>query len=152
RAMKRAVILLLFAAGCGSSANPGNDGGVGCTTVEGVCLFPPMNPAKRTPCGDVTEFCDKGATAAPNLACLASPKPNPSGPATGRVTGFIHVFSSGPDSKGVSVAFYDAAPLLAGMDIEAAAPLAMVANVQLDPATQRACDLDAHYGCSLPAA
>ena len=62
-----------------------------------------LGGSSRTACGDVTEFCDKTSTAAPNLACLATPKQNPAGPATVTVTGFIHVFSSGPNANGVSV-------------------------------------------------
>jgi len=156
--MKRAIVLCVLVgavAGCGHGSDPGVDGGVGCDNNildAGVCLMPPAAMAKRTPCGDVPDFCDKTGTLTPNLSCLATPKQPGPGPAMVTVTGFVHAFSSGPDSNGVSVAFYDAAPLLAGMDINQVTPIAMVANVQLDPATQRACDLDPRYGCSLPAA
>lgn len=146
--MKRALFLALLACGCGNN-NTGSDGGTGCTTVEDVCLYPPMKTVDRTQCGDVTEFCDKTGVTAPSLGCLTTPK-TPGDAKNVTVTGFVHVFSSGPNSSGVSIAFYDAAPLLAGTDISQVAPLAMVANVMLDPATQRACDADAHFGCTLP--
>ena len=145
--MNRLIVALALVAGCGSNAGT-NDMGSGCTMIEGVCLFAPTTIAVRTPCGDVTEFCDKTANPTPNLACLATPIVPGAGPATVTVTGFVHVFSSGPDSKGVSVAFYDAAALSAGQEITSTSPIAMLANVQLDPATQRACD--AKNGCSLP--
>jgi hypothetical protein len=148
--MKRAVLGALLLVGCGGGSNNGDGGMTGCTTIDGVCLFPPAAVADRTPCGDVTEFCDKTAQPALNLACLATPAMPKPGPATVTATGFVHVFSSGPDSKGISVAFYDAAPLLAGMDIAAATPIAQLSSVMLDPTTQRACDSDPKNGCALP--
>jgi hypothetical protein len=150
--MKRAVLLLLLVAGC-SNNSTSDDGGFTCQTLDaGVCIYPPTAAAQRTQCGDVTEFCDTTGVTTPNLSCLTTPKQGPATPASVTVTGFIHVFSSGPNSSGVSVAFFDASPLLSGTDINQVAPLAMLANVQLDPTTQRACDLDPHFGCSLPAA
>jgi hypothetical protein len=116
-----------------------------------VCLFPPLDPAARTPCGDVTEYCDKTSQSAPNLGCLTTPKPDGSGPATTTLSGFVHVFSSGPDSGNVFVALYDAAALAGGADPTTLTPLAQTVAM-LDPATQRACDATAANGCSIPSA
>jgi hypothetical protein len=144
----KSFVLALLLTGCGNSPNNNNSG---CTTFGGVCLFPPLDPAARTACGDVTEYCDKTATAAPNLACLASPKLDGSGPATTRLTGFVHVFSSGPDSEGLTIAVYDAAALAGGADPATVTPLASTVAA-LDPATRRACDRTAANGCSIPSA
>lgn len=145
-----ALLLSAAAAGCGGSGNNNSDGGTsGCTPFGGVCLFAPAQTAQRTKCGDVTEFCDKAAAGAPNLACVATPIDPPDGPTSVTLTGFVHVFSSGPNSDGLQVSIYDAAPLLAGTDINAATPLAQ-GVFALDPKTQRACDTDKVNGCSIP--
>ncbi|HEY7957379.1 MAG: hypothetical protein ACHQ17_11040 [Polyangia bacterium] len=147
---KWAGLIAILVAGCGGNHQVTGDLGGGCTTIDGVCLTPAPLAAVRTACGDVTEYCDPAGKPAPNLACLATPPALKPGPAAATLTGFIHVFSSGPDSKNVSVAIYDAAPLLAGMDLSAVTPLATIASTTLDPATERACDADAKNGCSIP--
>lgn len=147
--MKFWLATALLALGCGKSNGPNNN----CSTLTGgvACFFPATQAATRTPCGDVTEYCDKTATATPNLGCLANPKSPPSGPAKVTLTGFVHVFSSGPDSNKVSVQVYDAATVAGGADPAGLMPIgAQVAA--LDPATQRACDADGTKGCSIPLA
>jgi hypothetical protein len=136
--------------GCGDNSN-NNMMMTGCTQLGSVCLFAPTVPAARTPCGDVTEYCATDGTTAPNLSCLVTPKMNGAGPSTVTLTGFVHVFSSGPDSANVSVAVYDAATLASGSDIAAVQPIAQTVAM-LDPATQRACDATAANGCSIPLA
>jgi hypothetical protein len=148
--MRKAVALAIAvaAAGCNNHAAT-KDMGSGCVTIGGVCLFPPAQKAVRTPCGDVSEYCDATAMPTPNLGCLTSPVTPPAGPATVTLTGFVHAFSSGPDSKGVSIAIYDAAALKG-----ASAPMTALAtldNIMLDPLTMRACDADGTKGCSIPA-
>lgn len=140
------LVLALALIGCGGSNDTNR---TGCTPFGAVCLFTPLEAANRTPCGDVTEYCDKTATAAPNLACLTAPKPDGSGPATVTLTGFVHVFSSGPDSGNVTVQLFDAAQLQGGG--EPTNPITQVVAM-LDPATQRACDGTAANGCSIPSA
>lgn len=148
--MKRALgFFLCLACGCANNNGSSGDGGSGCTLIDGVCLSPPAMEAQRTVCGDVTDYCAPSA-AAPSLECLASPKLPVGGPQTVTLTGFVDVFSAGPDSRGVSIAVFDATPLLAGQDIAQVTPIVEVPNVQLDPATMRACDKDAKKGCSLP--
>jgi len=143
------VALSSFAlAGCGGGG--GNNGG-GCTTFGAVCLYTPLEPAARTPCGDVTEYCDPTSTAAPNLACLTTPKSDGSGPSQVTLTGFVHVFSSGPDSANVSIALFAASDLAGGADPTTVTPLAHTVAM-LDPTTQRACDALAANGCSIPSA
>jgi hypothetical protein len=73
------------------------------------------------------------------------------GPSKVTLTGFVHVFSSGPDSTNVSLAIYDAAALSGGADPKSATPL-QTTTATLDPATQRACDASAANGCSIPSA
>jgi len=146
-----AAVLALAACSSGSSNN-NNDLGQTCTMIEGLCVKPPVTPtvAKRTGCGEVTEFCDKTSQPAPNLTCLATPANPSGGPTEVTLTGFVDVFSSGPNSSGASVYVYDAAQLLGGAAIGGVTPLAKLDNVQLDPTTQRACDKEIKYGCSLP--
>ncbi len=147
------ALAICFAAGCGNNSAPMNDmGPSGCVMIGGQCLFPPTAPAARTQCGDVTEYCDKTGVTTPNLACLTNPVVPPSGPATVTLTGFVHAFSSGPDSKGTSVAIYDAAALKAASSPSGVTPIATLTNLTLDPATQRACDTDGTKGCSIPLA
>jgi hypothetical protein len=145
------AIALLF--GCPPPANVPDDASV-CPMekeIDGVCfLNSPPAPATRTPCGDVTEFCDKTNVPTPALGCLANPPMKPTGPDKVTMTGFIDVFSNGPDSKSMSIAVYDAQALLAGQDIATASPIAMLPNIQLDAATQRGCDTDPKLGCSVP--
>ncbi|HZS36833.1 MAG TPA: hypothetical protein VFF06_08405 [Polyangia bacterium] len=146
-----AVLACAGALGCSSNGTTGSDGGGNCTVVDGQCFFAPMHAAARTQCGDVTEYCDSSGKTAPNIACVATPITPPAGPATVALTGFVHVFSAGPDSKGVSIAVYDGAQMLAaGASPSAVTPIATIASVTLDPTTQRACDADAAKGCSIP--
>ena len=148
--MSRTLCLLsLLACACSGGGNSPTDGGPQCTTIDGVCLNAPLAVATRTQCGDVTDFCDKSGMP-PQLSCLTTPKVPGAGPAMVTLTGFIDVFSNGPNANGISVAVYDAVPLLGGQDISTATPIAQLASVVLDPATQRACDADGKFGCSLP--
>jgi hypothetical protein len=64
------------------------------------------------------------------------------------LTGFVHVFSSGPDSNNVRVQVFDASTVTANNPATQQSIGAVTAT--LDPATQRACDADAAKGCSLP--
>jgi hypothetical protein len=149
--MKPTQLLALLLAGCGKGST-GSDAGSSCTSFGGVCLYAPTQPAARTACGEVAEFCDATATPAPNLGCLTSAPPmRPDKPATLTLTGFVHVFSSGPDSRNLSVAVYDAALLAGGADPSTVTPMATTV-VMLDPTMMRACDADARYGCSIPSA
>jgi len=158
--MKNTLGLLLgiAIAGCGPGDTGSDDMGCGTCPVpliDGVCftgVSAPPKEATRTGCGDVTEFCDPASKPAPNLTCLATPPAPKSGPATVTLTGFVDVFSNGPDSRGVSVTVFDAATLLAGQDIATASPIATLPNVQLATDTQRACDVDAMEGCTIPLA
>lgn len=146
-----AALFALALLGCGSHHLGPSDGGTGgCTTIDGICLTPAGMPAQRTACGDVTDYCDPQSKPMPNLSCLSSPPMLKAGPKTVTLTGFIHAFSAGPDSKGIAVAIYDGAPLLAGMDIAQATPIATIAQTALDPSTERACDADGKYGCTVP--
>ena len=108
------TLALAIAVGC-NGAPQGN--GVTCSMLDGGsgCFFPPTVGATRTQCGDVTEYCDTSGVAAPNLACLTTASPPAAGtpPATVTLTGFVHVFSSGPDSNGVKVQVLDAAQVTA---------------------------------------
>src|SRR5258706_8168557 len=130
------LLLLALVAACGGKTNNNGDGGgPACTAFGAVCLFTPTGPATRTPCGDVTEFCDPTSTPKPNLACLTgTPAPRPPTPATVTLTGFVHVFSSGPDSKNVSIAVYDAVQLKGGALPSTLTPLATQVAM-LDAAT-----------------
>jgi hypothetical protein len=87
---------------------------------------------------------------APNLSCLgAGASTPPATPATVTLTGFVHVFSSGPDAKGLTLQVFEQSALMGGADPATLSPMA-TADVELDPATQRACDADPSKGCSIP--
>jgi hypothetical protein len=157
--MKRAALLLVsvwFACGGGSN-NPGDGMMSGCVKFGDSCLFPPTDAAgtpivsTRTQCGEVTDFCAPvSAAQAPNLACLGQTNTTtPAGPAKVTLTGFIDVFSSGPDAKGLTVQVFEESALAGGVDPAMLTPVAQT-TVTLDPATQRACDKDPKKGCSLP--
>ena len=117
----------------------------------GACFAPAPLPAARTQCGDVTEYCDTTGMTAANLDCLGKSGPAPGAtPAKVTLTGFVHVFSSGPDSNDMKVQVFDAANVTAANP--AAAQTLGSALALLDPTTQRACDADAAKGCSIPLA
>src|SRR6478672_10621318 len=137
--MRSTAIVLGFLAGC-TDPTPGS-AMVPCDSnfFKGACVYAPTVAATRTGCGEVPDFCDASGDPAPNLSCLSSATaPATSGMVT--VTGFVHALTTGPDTNGLSVAFYQAAPLIAGQDIGAATPIAQAASVPLKPETQRACN------------
>jgi hypothetical protein len=158
-----ALPLLVLAIAFGCSGKPQGSGAM-CTTIGGgdggvvdggadlgTCFYAPTLAAQRTPCGAVTEYCDKTSVSTPNLDCLNKIGPAPGAPpVTVTLTGFVHVFSSGPDSNGVKVQVFDAASITA-TDPGTQNPIASLTSA-LDPATQRACDADGSKGCSLPLA
>jgi hypothetical protein len=154
--MKRIVLAallvpLLVIVACGCNKAPQGSGA--CTTLSGssACFFAASLAAARTQCGDVSEYCDKSGVAAPNLACLGQSGPAPgAAPAKVTLTGFVHVFSSGPDSNNVKVQLFDAATVTANNP--ATQQTLGAVNATLDPTTQRACDADSAKGCSLPLA
>jgi hypothetical protein len=145
---------LFFALGCNSSSNNNSDGGNNCTMLPGGqgCFFAPTATAARTQCGNVTEYCDTTGVVAPNLTCLGQSGPTPgTAPATVTLTGFVHVFSSGPDSSNVRIQVFDASTITA-TDPATQTAVGTVVKTTLDPLTQRACDADGAKGCSLPLA
>jgi hypothetical protein len=148
------IAVILVGAACSDS---GGGGPVGpCPTGQDkfdmVCVNHPTLEVERTPCGDVTEFCDPLAMKTPSLACLTTkPAGAPATPATVRLTGFIHPFSGGNSNDTVTIQVFRAADLGAA-DPSTATPLASV-TVGFNPATAtdptqfRACDLDPRVGC-----
>src|SRR5689334_13905329 len=152
RKMAVLALLMMSAAGCGGG---GDDDGMDCT--GGVvpdtgcsCAYPKKNPGslvctrdiaagtaevKRTQCSDIREFCARDGVVAPKLACLAGGNTNePADPATVTLTGWVDVFSSGPDSNDVTIEVYDAAQLDAATSIDSVTPLGKV-TVVLDAAS-----------------
>jgi hypothetical protein len=145
------LFVLAFAAGCENDPQGNN---VACSPLVagGVCFFPATQPAVRTQCGDIVDFCDKTGVSTPNLACVANgPTPGPApgtAPAKVTLTGFVDVFSSGPDTTNLTVQIFDAAQITAS-DPRGQQTLGTTFAV-IDPATERACDVDPAKGCSLP--
>lgn len=145
-----AATLVLFACGCNNAQQGG--GGSNCMTLPGGsgCFFPATQAAVRTQCGDVTEYCDTTGALTPNLSCLGGKGPAPGAtPAKVTLTGFVHAFSSGPDSNNLTVQVFDASNT--STDPLASQALGSVV-AKLDVATQRACDGDGAKGCSIPLA
>jgi hypothetical protein len=144
--------LLVLAITFGCNGAPQGSGAMCSPLVDGgACFYAPTLAAQRTQCGDVTEYCDKSGVSAPNLTCLGQSGPAPgASPALVTMTGFVHVFSSGPDSNNVKVEVFDASTITAADPANQTA-MATVTSA-LDPATQRACDTDLGKGCSIPLA
>ncbi|MDB4964828.1 MAG: hypothetical protein JWN44_517 [Myxococcales bacterium] len=148
-----ALATVVATIGCGGTNNGNSDGGTGCATFAdgGACFNAASQTAVRTQCGDVTEYCDTSGNVVPNLGCLTAPSTTrPSTPAKVTLTGFVHVFSSGPDSNNVTVQVFDAASLASGLDPGNGVQTIGTLKATLDPATQRACDVDGTKGCSIP--
>jgi hypothetical protein len=125
----------------------GPDGGVG-------CFFPATAAAQRTPCGEVTQYCDTSGTTTPNTKCLgdqdggaASPAPG-APPAKVTLTGFLHPFASGPDTTNLTVQVFTNTM---GTDPVVAQPVGSMTAVLMQ-GTERACDVDPTVGCSIPLA
>lgn len=155
--MKRIFVAMLLFPALGAAIAVGchnaPQGSGSCTMLVdgGACFVPPTQAAARTQCGDVTEYCDTTGASTPALGCLGQSGPAPGAtPATVTLTGFVHVFSSGPDSNNVKVQVFDAAQVTQH-DPADQQPLGAV-TAMLDPATQRACDADGAKGCSIPLA
>jgi len=127
------------------------------------CMYPwdTEKPALAlTECDEVLENCSNtGAT--PDFSCLTMPIEHPATPATVTLTGYVDVFSSGPDADGARVQVFREADLDGVTDIDTVTPIATF-DVILDIATlagARACpserDLegDERFGqgrCALP--
>jgi hypothetical protein len=130
--------------------------------------------ATRSPCdADLTFNCDTSHVATPALACLNAPVP-PASTSLPQVTltGFVHVYSYGPDTIShttpiesiAAVQVFRTTALAAGQDPAVTTPLAatpvpvpppLVPNKpapSIDPTERRACDADVRIGCSIPAA
>lgn len=76
-----------------------------------------------TECGEVFEACSSiGST--PDLSCLDGQGTPPATPATVTMTGFIDVFSSGPNADKARVQIFRASDLTGGADFATANPIA----------------------------
>ena len=114
-----AMSILCWQLSCSDETTANNDAGPPpCPkdfpfSFEGACLAKePTKESQRTQCGEIVEDCDKTAKTIPTLDCFTKPAPQPpAGPAKVTLTGFIDVFSSGPDADGIIVQVYDAATL-----------------------------------------
>ena len=151
-------LLFLTACGGGPAASVPDGGTSPCVGSQkqfgSVCLTPPTMAAVRTPCGDVTEFCDPTNVPTPNFDCLsAAPKQHPATPATVTLVGYAHPFASGSTPSGVTITLFKAADLLAGADPATATPVTAPVTLTFDPAhagdgsNLRACDDDSKVGC-----
>jgi hypothetical protein len=129
---------------CSGGVTP--DPGCSCTYPEknmNVCTRPLLavdsmnkpvhSDVVRTECSDVKEFCaPPGGDRTPKLACLTAAHPNePATPATVTMTGWVSVFSSGPNSDGITIQVYDADILNAAASLDSATPIAQT-TVTLD--------------------
>jgi hypothetical protein len=149
-----------------------NDFGAGCLATpsdNGTLLV-----ATRTPCdSNVTFNCDTSHMSTPALACLSTTAPPVSTTlAEVTLTGFLHVYSYGPDTISHTtpiqsialVQVFRTTALAAGQDPAVTTPLASTpvpvppaydptkAPPSIDPTERRACDSDVRIGCSIPAA
>ncbi|HEY3355984.1 MAG TPA: hypothetical protein VGQ83_22215 [Polyangia bacterium] len=134
--MRVAVVLAtVVCLGCGGSTQgTTGDGGSQCLNYEyqpaqsggwaPVCSTPASREVVRTQCGDVTERCTTGGVTAPALSCVTTPPgAEPGTPATVTLTGFAMVFSSGGDSKNITVKVYSAAAITTPEALDSATPI-----------------------------
>ncbi|MCA9669145.1 MAG: hypothetical protein KC503_26295 [Myxococcales bacterium] len=122
------ALLVLAAVGCSDSTTPlpdgtkpPADGGTDsdgappakCSradfpfSYDGLCYNEPKSDGKRTQCGDIVENCDDSGKNEPALACWSAPPALPQGPTSVTLTGYVDVFSSGPNADGVTIEVYD---------------------------------------------
>ncbi|MBI5499208.1 MAG: hypothetical protein HY907_03125 [Deltaproteobacteria bacterium] len=76
-----------------------------------TCIEPPVNDAQRTPCGQMSDYCDEAPPDPVNVACLMEsgwPEPPPVDPPTVTVRGVVDVYGNGNTSAGgdITVEFY----------------------------------------------
>ncbi len=140
-----ALSLALTATACGDDGGPaadaGNVGPCGATYSQAwpdeanaeFCMLPwdTAKPAMElTECGEVFENCsDTGPT--PDFSCLDNPGTPPATPAMVTMTGFVDVFSSGPNSDKARVQVFRASQLDGVTDPDAVTPLAQL-DIVLD--------------------
>jgi hypothetical protein len=96
---------------------------------------------QQTLCGDVFENCSQSGTT-PNFACIDNPPgAPPATPATVTMTGYVDVFSSGPNSDKARIQVFKESDLAGVTDITTVTPLATY-DITLDNSTlteARAC-------------
>jgi len=166
------LLVILVGAGCGGgdSADAGPLGACSGTYSQAFpseddaqfCMFPwdVSKPAlELTECDEVLENCSTNGTT-PNFGCLTTPVDHPATPATVTMTGFVDVFSSGPNADGARIQVFRHNQLDGVTDIDTVTPIASF-DVELDDTTlagARACpaerDLESEkFGqgrCALP--
>lgn len=157
-------------AGCGGGGSGADSAPVGACPVSPFTMAWPSEDDARfclipwdaskpelvlTECGEVFENCsDIGST--PNFGCVDNPPDTPPAtPATVTMTGFVDVFSSGPNADGARVEVFRESDLAGASGFDGATPLAS-ADVELDAttlATARACPKEDDFmqgQCVLP--
>lgn len=114
------------------------------------CLLPwdTSKPAlELTECGEVFENCSNSGTT-PNFSCVDEPPGEPPAtPATVTLTGWVDVFSSGPNADGARIQIFRESDLAGVSDITTATPLATF-DIELDETTlvgARACPKDTDF-------
>ena len=127
----------------------------GCATIDGICLFPPpLAPVAR--CGDVSSSATRPAWRRRTWPAWPRPPTPEPGPATVTLTGFVHVFSSGPDSA--ECRWRSSTRRRCSPADPAATPIAIAAatsrstrppSAPVTP-TPRGCTLPLATGCALP--
>ena len=168
------LILGVALAGCGDGGGGADAGPIGACRGTYSQAFPsedeptfclyPWDTSKPelalTPCDEVSENCAEGDTT-PDFSCLTDPIVGPADPATVTLTGFVDVFSSGPDADGARIQVFRQSDLEGVSDFDGVTPLATF-DIVLDQTTlagARACpverdlegDPDFEQGkCSMP--
>ncbi len=154
RLVAGALLGILVGVGCGGGGDKADTGPIGaCPGTYSqaypseddplFCMFP-WNETKPelslTECDEVLENCSTtGAT--PNFDCLATPTEHPPTPATVTMTGFVDVFSSGPNADGARIQVFRHSQLEGITDIASVTPIATF-DIVLDDTTlagARAC-------------
>ena len=158
------AVMGIALSGCGGDDDGADSGPVGACTGTYSQAFPSEEDARfcmypwdeskpelaLTLCDEVSENCKpcEGACAdtptTPNFDCLTDPLMGPADPATVTLTGFVDVFSSGPNSDGARVQVFRESALAGVTDISTVAPIAEF-DVVLDDTTladARACPVE----------
>jgi hypothetical protein len=155
------VLSSMVGAGCGDDAS-GTDSGPSGPCAGALSMAWPSNDDPQfcmlawdetdpaialTECGEVFESCsDSGPV--PDLTCVDDPPgPGPADPATVTLTGFVDVFSSGPNADGARIQVFRADTLEDAGSIDAVTPLAQY-DIGLDAGTlveARACPKETSF-------
>ncbi len=143
-----ALLASFAASGCSDDDQVGNDNnnnenqGLSCGAQFGesesgeTCVYNTLSETTRTECGGqngIWEDCDDAGNTTPDLSCLGQADTPPANPPTVTLTGFLDVFSGGPEPIDVKVQVFDPDDLVGVTRIDSSVvPIAEVTITEAD--------------------